>query len=100
VPQLLELTQFSQSDHVSHVNVRGTGVEAFLQPQFFAAVQQLGKFLFEIISETPVLTGIQICTHITLCLVYLESRRRVSHLRRSVFQFLDIIEVFFLRAAV
>jgi hypothetical protein len=28
------------------VNIRGTGVETFLQPQLFAASEQFGQFFF------------------------------------------------------
>ena len=52
VAELLKLAQFSQPDHVSQVDVRGTGVEAFFQPQFFPAVDSLTSPL-DMLSETP-----------------------------------------------
>jgi len=36
VPEFLELPQFAQPHHMSHVDIRGTGVEAFFKPEFFA----------------------------------------------------------------
>ena len=46
MPYLLELAQLPQSHHMSQMNIRDAGVEALLEAEGFAPLQQFHHLLF------------------------------------------------------
>ena len=61
VPQVLQLAQFPQSNHVAQVNVRSAGVETHLQPEGLALLQQLDElFADDDVADTALGDALQV----------------------------------------